>query len=120
MRRYWNKEFRFKFEYSENDWEASEIEGENSGVELSDKRGLKGDSQVIVRGWFNSQWFDDYVIMEIGNMRWVEHPQYGKCLEVYFNQKDFVVSFLLTGGMDRALVEEFKRMTGTYEEDKQK
>ena len=115
---YRNREFGFEFEYLGNNWEEREIKGENSGVELSDKRGLRGDSQIIVRGWFNSQWFDDYLIMEVGTMRWIEHPQYGKCLEACFKQKDFVISFILKGGMDRALVEEFRAMVGTYEKVK--
>ena len=120
MKRYTNEEYGFGFEYSESDWDTRQIEGENPGVELLDRRGLKGDPQIIVRVWFYPQWSDDFVIMEVEKMRWIEHPQYGKCLESHFNQKEFVVSFLLTGGMDRTLVEEFRTMLGTYEKNKQK
>ncbi len=114
MGKFVSREYGYSFEYSDKNWRAKEITGENSGVELADKRGLSGAPKIIVRVWFLPQTSDDFLIMKVGDLRWLEHPQFGKSLEFTAKQTDFEVNFLLIGKMDRALVDEFKIMTGSF------
>lgn len=114
VKKYTNKKFGFGFEYSGNDWEPREIEGQNPGVELLNRHYLDDTPLIVMRVWLYPQWSDDFVIKKVGKMRWVDHPQHGKSLEAYFKQKDFIVDFLLTGKCDKDVTREFKTMVGTF------
>ena len=120
---YRNDEFKFEFYYSPEVWKAQEIKDKNSGVVLRNERDLENSTAVLVRGWYRGQWSDDYEIMNLdpimagklkAKRRWLEHPQYGKSIEVYFELRDYVVQFLLTAWMDKFVVKEFEYIVKTF------
>ena len=120
---YRNDEFKFEFQYSPEVWMALEIKDKNSGVVLRNDRDSENSTVVLVRAWYYGQWSDDYEIMDLGPMvvgemkakrRWLEHPQYGKSIEAYFELRKYVVQFLLTAWMDKYVVKEFEDMVKTF------
>jgi len=126
---YRNDEFKFEFRYSSEVWKAQEIKDKNSGVVLQNERDPDNSTVILVRGWYRGQWSDDYVIMDlepivIGKLkarrRWLEHPQYGKSIEAFFELRDYMIQFLLTGWMDKYVVGEFEKLVRSYKKTNEK
>jgi hypothetical protein len=121
--RYRNKEFRFEFEYSVDDWEPEEIEGQNSGIMLLNRHYRDDAPLIVVKGWFPPQIFDDWVIRELGKVkagkyfgkkRIIKHVFYDKPLEVFIDLKKFGIQFLLTGKKHEETTKEFMKIVKTF------
>ena len=123
-RTYRNSELGFEFRYPPSGgWEAQEVLGQNSGINLLNRHYLEDSPYIVMQVWFYPQWSDDFVIKNlrsirvgkhVGGRRLVDHPQYGKSLEMFFKLPHFVADFLLTGKFRKDETKEFEKVVRTF------